>query len=68
MEEHVSARRGIDGGITGRRHRVPSSLRWKDQKEKISSSFSVSNWRRLALSGDAWKVVLRQAQIRYTGF
>ena len=38
--------------------------RWRDQIEEAPSSIGVANWRSRARSRDAWKDVLRQAEIR----
>ena len=39
-------------------------IRWKDQIKEALSSIGITNWRRRARSRDAWKDVLRQAEIR----
>ena len=54
----------FDAGICGSRRRGRPCIRWKDQIEEALSSIGVTNWRRGARSRDAWKDVLRQAEIR----
>ena len=58
MEEDAPPRRVFDAGICGSRRKG------KDQIEEDLSSIGVTKWRRRARSRDAWKEVLRQAEIR----
>ena len=64
MDGAAPATRVFDVGICGSRRRGRPCIRWKDQIEEVLSSIGVTNWRRRARSGAAWKGVLRQAEIR----